>query len=440
MSAVSRAMIYLSRKKGKTVCLFILVFGMSVFLISGFCLLYVSGRLQKVFRTSVGAAFYIRAKTDVITNEKGETEIKENSVHITQKEIDKIMQLEDVQDYNPVNYGFVKSNAIEFLHGEKHTEENNMGRVIGLRDSSLATDFTDGVNILIQGNHITQMDTAEILLSETLAKSNHISVGDTVQLTHAKFEEKNGNYQDAIPVKTLYLDVTVAGIYKRMTEDTAIKPTAGIKENDVYASLDVLECLQESEKGVYTGEVDFYISDPNKLERVTGSVRQLKDIDWSTHFIRTNDFQYKKVAGQLESFSRIVKLLLLFVSVVSTVVLILLLVLRMRGRVLEAGVLLSTGISKKEILFGFLLEVWVVTGVAMAGSYIVVQTVISCLRHGQLYNGISYVALITKNIKLNKLHTFFIYLIQLLVISLSTFFASGIILKLKPKDILTKQG
>ena len=81
-----------------------------------------------------------------------------------------------------------------------------------------------------------------------------------------------------------------------------------------------------------------------------------------------------------------------------------------------------------------------VTGVAMAGSYIVVQTVISCLRHGQLYNGISYVALITKNIKLNKLHTFFIYLIQLLVISLSTFFASGIILKLKPKDILTKQG
>ena len=104
----------------------------AVFLISCFGVLNASERLGKDIRTSLGAAFYIRANTEVLMNENGETEVKENNVHITEKVIDEIMQTGEIRYCNPINYGFAKSDAIQFIPGDKHTDENNMGKVTAL--------------------------------------------------------------------------------------------------------------------------------------------------------------------------------------------------------------------------------------------------------------------------------------------------------------------
>ena len=103
MNFTQRAFAYISRKKGKTVSLFLVVFVVAVFLISCFGVLKASERLSRDIRTSLGAAFYIRANTEVSMNEKGETEVKENHVHITQKEIDEIMQTGEIKYYNTIN-------------------------------------------------------------------------------------------------------------------------------------------------------------------------------------------------------------------------------------------------------------------------------------------------------------------------------------------------
>ena len=111
MNFTQRAMLYISRKKGKTVSLFLVVFVVAVFLISCFGVLNASERLSKDIRTSLGAAFYIRANTEVSMNENGETQVKENTVHISQEEIDEIMQIGEIKYYNPINYGFAKSDT-----------------------------------------------------------------------------------------------------------------------------------------------------------------------------------------------------------------------------------------------------------------------------------------------------------------------------------------
>lgn len=82
MNFSKRAFLYVSRKKGKTLSLFLLIFIVGVFLISCFGVLNASERLSKDIRTSLGVAFYIRANTAVSMNENGETEVKENSVNI----------------------------------------------------------------------------------------------------------------------------------------------------------------------------------------------------------------------------------------------------------------------------------------------------------------------------------------------------------------------
>ena len=79
MNVRKRAFAYLFRKKGKTVSLFLVVFFVAVFLISCFGVLNASKNLGRDIRTSLGAAFYIRANTEVSMTENGEIEVKENS-------------------------------------------------------------------------------------------------------------------------------------------------------------------------------------------------------------------------------------------------------------------------------------------------------------------------------------------------------------------------
>ena len=100
MNVTQRALVYILRKKGNTISLFLLVFVVAVFLISCFGVLDASEMLERDIRTSLGAAFYIRANTEVSKSENGETEIKENNVRITKKVIDEIMQAGEIKYYN----------------------------------------------------------------------------------------------------------------------------------------------------------------------------------------------------------------------------------------------------------------------------------------------------------------------------------------------------
>lgn len=451
MNFTQRAMLYILRKKGKTISLFLIVFVVAVFLISCFGVLNASEGLSRDIRTSLGAAFYIRANIKMSINENSETEIRENHIHITQKEIDEIMQTGEIKYYNPINYGFAKSDVIEFIPGDKHSEDNNMGKVTALRFSALAPNFTDETAILVEGKHIGEADNKKILISEQLANANQLSVGDTLILTHARLGELDGAYIDEIPTKTAYAKVEVAGIYKLNIEDTAIKPTASIAENEIYASLDVLNELHECEAGIYTGEVDFYIIDPANLENITRNVQLLQSIDWTTHFIRTNDLGYSKIADQLFSLGDLVKLLITLVSVVSMAFLTLLLTMRMRGRMREAGILLVAGVSKEQIIAGFLLEVLAVTIIALILSYAVSFGVTDFIGHSMfgelkpnllndetLMSGMNGGIQIENYLKLNAIETLLIYLCQLILISASTFVSSIMIMRLKPKDILSK--
>lgn len=451
MSLIQRTILYILRKKGKTASLFLLVFVVAVFLLLCFWGLNVSERLVGNIRTSLGAAFYIRANTGVKMNEDGEINVTKNNVYITENEIDEIMQTGEIKYCNPINYGFAKSDSIQFIQGDKHTDENNMGKVTAIRFSALASDFMNGIADLIEGEHITEKDKRKILISEQLANANQLSVGDTLILTHAKLGETDGSYIDEIPIKTAYIQVNVLGIYKLNTEDTSIKPTAGIADNEIYASLDVLNGLNESEKGVYTGEVDFYIVDPKKLESITYNVQLLHSIDWTTHFIRTNDFQFSKIADQLSSLGDLVKVLLVLVSVASTVFLILLLMMRMRSRMQEAGILLAMGITKKNIMIGFELEVLSVAIIAMILSYFVSCCVMRFLGYnifGEIQQSLLTEEVLTTGndyqnkiyLKLSTAKILFIYFLQLIVIMISTFGVSIRIMRLKPKEILAKMS
>ena len=459
MDYKKRAGLYLLRKKGKAISIFLLIMVVSTFLISCFSLLTASEKLVSDIRGALGAAFYLRASTGVVSDENGEMSVTENHIRITDNEIKQIQSCGDIAYHNPINYGYAKGeqlaqgNPITFIHGEKHTEDNNMGAVTALRYSALETDFVDEVLTLSTGRHITEADTNAILISSDVAAVNGLSVGDKIILSSSELGEADGEYIDVWSGERKKTTVMIVGIYDILEADANVTATAGRQENRIYASIDVLTQLAASDPSVYTGEVGFYVTDPKTLDEIVSKVQQIEEIDWETHFIRTNDFQYSKIADSLASLGDLIKILLVCVSVVSAAILTLILTLRIRGRIPEAGILVGAGIPKGEIIKQFLLEVLIVAVIAFLfsyavslgighklGNYLLADFQPNLISTAVLQNGISDTVSIDSYLTLGVVKTLLIYGCQLIVVVLSVLLSSASILKLKPREILTKMS
>ena len=453
MDYKKRAGLYLLRKKGKAISIFLLIMVVSTFLISCFSLLTASEKLASDIRGALGAAFYLRASTGVVSDENGEMTVTENHIRITDNEIKRIQNCGNIAYYNPINYGYAKGGQLTFIHGEKHTEDNNMGAVTALRYSALETDFVDEVLALAAGRHITEADTNAVLISSEVAAVNGLSVGDKIVLSSSELGEADGEYIDVWPGERKETVVTIVGIYDILEADANVTATAGRQENRIYASIDVLTQLAASEPSVYTGEVGFYVTDPKTLDEIVFKVQQIDEIDWKTHFIRTNDFQYSKISDSLTSLGDLIKILLACVSIVSAAILTLILTLRIRGRIPEAGILLGAGIPKGEIIKQFLLEVLSVAATAFLFSYAAGFGISHNLGHhlladfwpnlinaAALQNGMSDAVSIDSYLTLGIGKTLLIYGCQLIVVVLSVLLSSASILKLKPREILTKMS
>ena len=453
MDCKKRAGLYLLRKKGKAISIFLLIMVVSTFLISCFSLLTASEKLASDIRGALGAAFYLRASTGVVSDENGEMTVTENHIRITDNEIKRIQNCGNIAYYNPINYGYAKGEQLTFIHGEKHTENNNMGAVTALRYSALETDFVDEVLALAAGRHITEADTNAVLISSEVAAVNGLSVGDKIVLSSSELGEADGEYIDVWFGERKETVVTIVGIYDILEADANVTATAGRQENRIYASIDVLTQLAASEPSVYTGEVGFYVTDPKTLDEIVSKVQQIEEIDWKTHFIRTNDFQYSKISDSLTSLGDLIKILLACVSIVSAAILNLILALRIRGRIPEAGILLGAGIPKGEIIKQFLLEVLSVAVTAFLFSYaasfgishnldnhLLADFQPNLINTAALQNKMSDAVSIDSYLTLGIGKTLLIYGCQLIVVVLSVLLSSASILKLKPREILTKMS
>jgi len=275
MDCKKRAGLYLLRKKGKAISIFLLIMVVSTFLISCFSLLTASEKLASDIREALGAAFYLRASTGVVSDENGEMTVTENHIRITDNEIKRIQNCGNIAYYNPINYGYAKGEQLTFIHGEKHTEDNNMGAVTALRYSALETDFVDEVLALAAGRHITEADTNAVLISSEVAAVNGLSVGDKIVLSSSELGETDGEYIDVWSGERKETVVTIVGIYDILEADANVTATAGRQENRIYASIDVLTQLAASEPSVYTGEVGFYVIDPKTLDEIVSKVQQI---------------------------------------------------------------------------------------------------------------------------------------------------------------------
>lgn len=297
---------------------------------------------------------------------------------------------------------------------------------------------------LIEGNHITPEDKNKVLISKELAQANQLSIGDTILLNHAEFGNENGKYLDLLKETSSFATVEIKGIYEiKDNTDSGLNPTAKKAENIMFSDSQLL--FDSGKPQIYNGEVSFFISDPLLLDEITKKTEKITSINWENHIIEKNDFKFSKIAKQLESIQKIVSSLIGIVSVLGILILILIMTLRIRGRIKEAGILLSIGNDKKEIIGQFVLETLVLLFIGFIFAAIIFIP-ISVVLNNFLLDSVIHTASNTKTVnqynylQLEYLNVAILLLIEICTTTLTVVISSATVLSLKPKEILTKMS
>ena len=440
MNVGKRAFLYLTRKKGKNLLLGIVFLLISFSLLTGSAVYLGIRQVSEDLRSNIGASFNIRPYEQFDVN-NGQVSSKGTPV-MDEQSIRRVISIvgKELKCYNTEHSGYVKGENLSFLAGTGHSEESNMGTVKAVRDSSLCQAFLDEEYELAEGKHIKSEDNGKSLISKALAEQNNLAVGDKITLTHAKLGSDDGVYTDLMKEKSAYETVEIKGIYDiKNASDNALNPTAKKAENLIFSDSQLLINLQEQEQGVYEGEISFFIADPLHLDKMVSEIKGIDSIAWSNHIINANDFKYSKIAEQFQSMQKVVVALLAVAAVLGFLVLMLILTFRIRGRMQEAGILLAVGKSKQQIIGQFLRESMILLWIGFLLAIIIFLPLADTL-NSLLFDFITQSTIHKNYLQPDFLHFVILLILENLGVLLTVLVCSGVILSLKPKEILTKMS
>ena len=206
------------------------------------------------------------------------------------------------------------------------------------------------------------------------------------------------------------------------------------------------------------------VKDPKQIDRIVNQVKDL-DLDWNQYLLDTNDEQYQQIAGSIENLDEMVTLILYAVFIISCVILTLILSLWIKGRIYETGVLLSLGISKTGIMLQYICELMIIAILAFGLSFLSGKAISQSLgdrmmaqiqqqqENSQTSNSISIsgnsiraglnneVDEITElDVSVDVQELLVVYITGTAMIILSVLLSSAAVLRLKPKEILSKMS
>jgi putative ABC transport system permease protein len=322
LNVLKRAFLYDTRKRGKSLTLFLLFTLITIFVTISFSVLSATQAAATNLRETVGASFTLRGKP--IEFSAGETDFSMQFAPISQQDIDLIAGSTEIKACNAQQSATATASGFIFPSGMPS------GTISANTSSVWNRNFTSGIVTLAEGQHITQDDQYAALVSRELAEENELDIGSELSLG---------------PAAT----VKIIGIYES-------DPSMEFDNDTIFTDHSTYWALTESAAGTYSGRVDFFVIDPARLEAVIEQIKRDAPLPWEDYTLQTDTAEYDAIAYQLSTIGRLTTLLIVSAIIVSIVVLFLILAMRIRGRVHEVGVLLAVGVTKGHIIAQFFVE------------------------------------------------------------------------------------
>lgn len=409
MNSYKRAFFYVARKKGKSLTLFLLLLLVTVSVMTGISIQNGTEKAAQTLRETIGASFTMSGNIDSLKFDGDETGYTTEKIPVPSQTVMQILSMDGIKAYNAEQHSLIQTEGIDYLSGMID------GILSANTDTACQMDFVNGILKLSDGRHITAEDKRAVIISDKLAEENQLKIGSEIIL---KFASPNRQGQ---------MKVRIAGIY---TSDSKME----YDDDTIFSSHDVFWRLSGQETSAYLGNVTFYVNDPEELNHIVMQVKQISSIQWDDYFIQINESEYRAVSYQLQTLERLTGMLIFAIMIVSVIVIALVLTMRIRNRIHEAGILLSIGTSSTEIAMQFICEVLMIVLLVFIVSPIlgnfVVGLVETALRN--LGNAIS--------MSISPKVTLVQFLLEAFIIVIVVIAASLPVTRMKPRDILSKMS
>ena len=365
MNCLKRAYLYVTRKKGKSILLFLILLVTATFVLSGLCIGDATRQAQMNLRKNLGGAFdmTINYSEDNPYYRQEESENDDGTKDVLMYSMKQVSpeMVANIRNITGVKYCDASTenlyDGLLPIPGTVPVEEKFSHCVtgIGVWRSSEQNFFTSEKLTLIAGRHIAENDTHSAIISDVLAEKNQIKLGNTFTIT--------GGSRKKISLEVIGL------FHANVTEKLGDAVTSYDKiQNHIFT--DVASAIEAENSVVVQGfdDVKVTVDDPENLKQIMEQVKHLPGYEENVYTIAADDEAYQSAAASLSSLDGLVKCLLIGIIAVSIIILALILTLWGKTRVHETGVFLSLGIKKGNILGQYIAEVLLIAVFAFAAS------------------------------------------------------------------------
>jgi putative ABC transport system permease protein len=388
MNFIKRAVLSVTARKGKSFLQIFIFSVICVLVLSGLAIQSAANKSAEMARQSLGGIVTLQLDMEKMLEERRSGGgLRSHSGRGLQREPVLVEDAEQLITYQEViGYNFVSSssaiseelvpidlNAVEEDESTQSEEESIgsmfMGggsmRSFGMGDFSVegivfsdsARDFMEDVSNLVDGRHITEADLNDnvVMVEQLLAEENGLTVGDSITLLSV--DEENT------------FDLEVIGIYQTTdsgaVNDFGFSFTAMTPYNKLYVPYTVANGLKGAE---YAGTIDsavFYMDDPVNIERFVTRAQEESTINFEVFALDANDRLYQQMMGPINNVASFSENIVYLVTIAGAIILGLIVMISIRERKYEMGVLLALGEKRSKLIGQFLVEIVVVAMIAL---------------------------------------------------------------------------
>ena len=359
MNFMNRAWLYIVRKRGKSILLFVILLVMATFVLTALALGNASKAAQQELRQSLGGSFLIGFDYTEnnpylkVESVDGGT-LMYSTQQISPELVEQIREIEGIKECSATVEGLAAFPSLELFTGNIPIEEEfrASSKILSTWKSEELTRFTSGQLTLTEGRHILPDDKNKGLISKDLAEKNGLKIGDKIQ-TDKGVE---------IEIVGLFSPKEIEGINDQVTTYDKI-------QNLIITDLAALVAYENGPAIQGFNELTVSVDDPQNMEEIISKVKEISGVDWKGFSFLVDNEDYENAASSLEQLSELVSTILMIALMVSIAILSLILTMWARTRIHETGVLLSVGISKLSILGQYIAEVLLIAIFAFSLSY-----------------------------------------------------------------------
>ena len=422
---IKNAIAYITRKRNRTLIIFIILTIVLSCLYSCLTIMKSSNEIEKTLYESSNSSISITKKDGKYFN-------------VNQfKDIEKLKEVEEII----IQYdGLAKLKDAKVVSGEQRINREDLSDEFKNVVSFEATNntkrnilFSSRVFTIKEGKNIEENDKNSIIVHEEFAKQNNLKLGDEVDLELLDIE-KSGKIKSH--------KFKIIGIFSGKKQETYTGLSSDFSENMVFVDYSTSqEILNKSENNKIANKILMYSGSAESTDLALNKLKELK-IDDSKYFVEKDSNAFEESLESVSGIKHMIKIMTYSIMLGGIIVLSLILILWLRERIYEIGIFLSIGTSKIQIIMQFIFELLFISIPSIISSLFLGNVLIKVIAGGLINSENSMISggnlINDSSFMLNITTLGQSYLILISIIVLSVVFASSLILIKKPKEILSK--